>query len=415
MADRRGPLLGPLPGPVQKTRERLLELAAEDYEQFTRQLSSRRSGTGNRTWPHLSAIGTRASAAAGRWRRTGSVWGGGGPVPESETRRCIRTTWIAVRELANCWTDRAVVLMGLGEIDPADELFRHSIRGLTELVDREPSARQARKELNRSLAESRRTAVGNGQAAGGGGRVATQRDRAKWNLSSGCWRPAASRVSNPSPWPTWRCTRQAGPLRGSGAGNQRSPARWGAPVDLDPDNPQYRDTRAGNQRLAGYRSGHFLGRGQEQVSEYSVPWPTTPSWSGRCPVTRTSQCAWRSRHRFGRLAVQMGTRRRSRTAIARSPTRPGAAGRGASGRAVPTGTIGCSATTCMARSSEIGATFKEAKSKFEEAIKVAEQLTQPEGDRAHRSRGGAWLNGWCCAKATGPGVEAAWRARAGQN
>ncbi len=79
-----GDVLAYFPG-TDKARQRLLEQAAEDYEQFARRHSNDLDLEieRGRTYLRLGHLRLRLRDAGGA---AGSVWGGGGPVPESEIR-----------------------------------------------------------------------------------------------------------------------------------------------------------------------------------------------------------------------------------------------------------------------------------------------------------------------------------------
>lgn len=142
-----GYALGHYPS-VQKARERLLELAAHDYEEFSRQRSDdleleiERGRTYLRLG-HVRLVLRDAAGATAAYQQARTLF--------SELARRSPKSVDCQVELANCQTNAGVVAMETGDIGQADQAYQTSVSQLEAIVLTHPEAALPRTALARAL------------------------------------------------------------------------------------------------------------------------------------------------------------------------------------------------------------------------------------------------------------------------
>ena len=142
-----GHALGYYPG-VQKTRERLLELAAQDYERFVQQSSDdpelelERGRTYLRLG-HLRLELRSASGAREAYQAAETLF--------AELAQRHPEHLACLVELANCRTDLGVVAMETGKVAEADEAYQAAIAQLETVLQKDPAQSRPRAALAKVL------------------------------------------------------------------------------------------------------------------------------------------------------------------------------------------------------------------------------------------------------------------------
>jgi len=142
-----GYALGHYPG-VQKTRERLLQLASQDYEEFTRQhsddleLEIERGRTYLRLG-HVRLVLRDASGARAAYQSAQALF--------SQLTQRQRENLDCQVELANCQTNLGVLTMETGDISQADQAYGASISQLEAIARTHPDKTLPRAALARAL------------------------------------------------------------------------------------------------------------------------------------------------------------------------------------------------------------------------------------------------------------------------